>query len=123
MTARSLIPRLTDIIESSELVRNELIGISLDEFETDRRKRWIVERGIEIISEASRRLTDDLKARHPEIPWTKVAGIGNVLRHNYEDVSAPVMWKLVHDNLPLLEAVCRDELTTEKEKASGNKMS
>jgi uncharacterized protein with HEPN domain len=32
-------------------------------------------RGIEIISEASRRLSDDLKARHPEIPWPKVAGI------------------------------------------------
>jgi uncharacterized protein with HEPN domain len=69
-----------------------------------------VERGIEIISEASRRLPEDLKARHPEIPWPKVAGIGNVLRHDYEDVAAPVMWKLVHDDLPALEAVCRGEL-------------
>jgi uncharacterized protein with HEPN domain len=35
-----------------------------------------------------------LKARHPEIPWTKVAGIGNVLRHSYENVAAPIMWKV-----------------------------
>jgi uncharacterized protein with HEPN domain len=35
---------------------------------------------VEIISEASRHLTDELKARHPEIPWEKVAGIGNILR-------------------------------------------
>jgi uncharacterized protein with HEPN domain len=52
----------------------------------------------------------DLKARHPEIPWPKVAGIGNVLRHDYERVAAPAMWKLVHHDLPVLEAVCRAEL-------------
>jgi uncharacterized protein with HEPN domain len=34
--------------------------------------------GIEIISEASRHLTDDIKARQPQIPWSKVAGIGSV---------------------------------------------
>ena len=52
----------------------------------------------------------DLKARHPEIPWPKVAGIGNVLRHNYEDIAAEVVWTLVRDDLPALEAVCRAEL-------------
>jgi uncharacterized protein with HEPN domain len=57
-----------------------MAGVTLRAFEPDRRKRWLVERGIEIISEASRHLPDELKARHPEIPWPKVAGIGNVLR-------------------------------------------
>jgi len=102
MAARSLIPRLTDIIEAIDLIRSEMAGVTLDAFEPDRRKRWLVERGIEIISEASRHLTADLKARHPEIPWSKVAGIGNVLRHGYESISAPVMWALVRDNLPPL---------------------
>ena len=74
-----------------------------------------MERGVEIISEASRRLTDELKARHPEIPWQKVAGIGNVLRHNYEGISAPVMWKLVQDGfLTPLERVWRKELAREQ---------
>lgn len=39
-----------------------------------------------------------------------MAGIGNVLRHDYGNVAAPVMWALVRDNLPALERVCREEL-------------
>lgn len=76
-------------------------------------RQWLVERGVEIVSEASRRLADELKARHPEIPWQKVAGIGNLLRHDYESIAAPVMWKLAQADLPALEKVCREELATE----------
>jgi hypothetical protein len=55
-------------------------------------------------------LPDELKARHPDIPWQKVAGIGNVLRHNYENISARIMWKLVKEDLPHLDRACREEL-------------
>ena len=110
MAARSFIPRLTDIIEAIERVNGVLTGTSLEGFESDWQRQWLVERGIEIISEASRHLPDDLKARNPEIPWQKVAGIGNILRHNYENIAAPVLWKLVHADLPTLEKACRSEL-------------
>ncbi len=110
MTAHSLIPRLTDIVDSIERIRDVLNEMPPAAFEADWQKQWLVERGIEIISEASRHLTDELKARHPEIPWQKVAGIGNVLRHDYENISAPILWKLVWDDLPALERVCREEL-------------
>jgi uncharacterized protein with HEPN domain len=103
--------RLTDIVEAIGLIRSEMADVALCSFEHDRRKRWLVERGIEIISEASRSLPDELKARHPEIPWPKVAGIGNVLRHEYQDVAYDVLWHVVHDNLPPLEKVCREELS------------
>ena len=92
MAVRSLVPRLTDIIEAIEHVREAVTGLTLDVFEADWKSQWLVERGIEIISEASRHLTDELKARHPEIPWSKVAGIGNVLRHDYQNIAAPIMW-------------------------------
>ena len=52
MATRSLIPRLTDIVEASKLIRSEMQGVTLDVFEADTRKRWLVERGVEIISEA-----------------------------------------------------------------------
>jgi uncharacterized protein with HEPN domain len=60
----SPIPRLTDIVEAIERIRSEISDISLDAFEADWRRQWLVERGVEIISEASRHLPGDLKVRH-----------------------------------------------------------
>ena len=110
MGRRSAVPALTDVVEAIERIWGVVEGVTLDGFERDWQLQWIVERGVEIVSEASRRLPDDLKARHPAIPWPKVAGIGNVLRHEYHSVSAPVMWKLVREDLRPLLAVCRGEL-------------
>ena len=110
MAASSLAVRLADIIEAVERVRSETADVTLEAFEADWRRRWLVERGVEIISEASRHLTSELKARYPEIPWPKVAGIGNVLRHDYERIAPDVLWRLARDELLPLERVCRDEL-------------
>lgn len=110
MSAASAIPRLMDMIEAIERVRSVVANTELNAFEQDWEKRWLVERGVEIVSEASRHLPDEMKARRPEIPWRKVAGIGNVLRHAYERVAADVLWKLAAEDLAPLEAVCREEL-------------
>ncbi len=99
-----------DIIEAIERVQTVMADLSLDAYETDWQRQWVVERGVEIVSEASRHLSDEIKTRHPEIPWKKVAGIGNVLRHDYESVAAPIIWKLARIDLSLLEQACRDEL-------------
>ena len=50
MTPQSPIARLTDIIEAVELIRSEMEGVTLNAFEIDRRMRWLVERGVEIIT-------------------------------------------------------------------------
>jgi len=110
MVERIISPRLADIIEAIGRIRHVLSGVTLDGFEADWEKRWLVERGVEVISEASRRLSADLKARQAHIPWAKVAGIGNVLRHDYDHVAPDVLWKLARDDLPALEAACRLEL-------------
>ena len=119
VAARSLIPRLTDIIEAIERVNGVLAEVSIDAFESDWQRQWLVERGVEIVSEASRHLPDDLKSRNPEIPWQKVAGIGNVLRHNYESIAAAVLWKLAQADLPVLEKACRSELAAEQGRELG----
>lgn len=65
MPARSLAPRLANILEAIERGRGIAGNMSFDAFEANWEKRWLVERGVEIISEASRRLTDELKAGIP----------------------------------------------------------
>ena len=48
MAAPSLAPRLTDILEAIEHIHTEMAGVAIDAFEADWRKRWLVERGVEI---------------------------------------------------------------------------
>jgi len=107
MIRRSPGPSLTDIVEACEPLCAKFSGDSLE-------ARWLIERGIKIISEASRRLPDELKARHPDIPWRKVAGIGNILRHDYDSLSTAVLLAVVQHDLEPLEQVCRTELTAEQ---------
>ena len=75
MADRSLVLRLTDIVEAVERVRSVVGKLSLEEFEASWEQQWLVERGVLIILEASRHLSAALKSRHPNIPWTKVVGI------------------------------------------------
>jgi uncharacterized protein with HEPN domain len=99
MAPNSSIPRLRDIVEAIEHISAVTAAITPEEFEADWQKRWLVERGLEIISEASRRLGADVKSRHEHIPWPKVAAIGNILRHEYERIAPDILWKLVQDDL------------------------
>lgn len=110
MPERSYDARLVDIVEACERLRGLLADVPLQSFEGDWQKQWLVQRGVEIISEASRHLPDDLKARHSQIPWRSVAGIGSVLRHDYEHVAASILWTLVQVDLPTFEQICRNEL-------------
>ena len=109
MDGRLISPRLADILEAIAHIRSVLNGVPLEVFEGDWQKRWLVERGVEIISEASRYIPDEVKARHPGIPWVKVASIGNVLRHAYDRTAPDILWKLACDELSPLEATCRAE--------------
>jgi uncharacterized protein with HEPN domain len=119
MGARSIAPRLSDIVEAIMRIRDALGDVDLQSFESDWRRQWLVERGVEIISEASRHLPSELKGRHPGIPWRKVAGIGNILRHDYESVAAAVIWKLARDDLEPLQNACRAELDAMSQEERG----
>jgi hypothetical protein len=112
---------LTDIIEAIDRVNGVLADVSLEAFENDWQRQWLVERGVEIISEASRHLPDDLKARNPEIPWQKVAGIGNVLHCGTTTrVSRhPSSGSWYRADLPTLEKACRSELAAEEGRGHG----
>ena len=73
--------------------------------------RRAVERGVEIISEASRYIPDELKQQYPHIYWREIAGIGNLLRHEYGRIDDRIMWRVVQRYLPELKVVDLDILS------------
>ena len=98
---------LHDILQAIERVEEVTHGKTLQEFEASWQLRWIVQRAIEIISEASRSIPDKLASTRPEIPWPSVRGIGNVMRHDYDSLSDPIIWRVVVDELPKLKLAIR----------------
>jgi uncharacterized protein with HEPN domain len=102
---------LRDILHHIDLAEKFVAGADYAAFQGDLRLVYAVTRCLEVISEASRRLPDGLKARHPSIAWTQMARAGNVYRHDYEDVAAQFIWETVQRALPPLRAVIEQELS------------
>jgi uncharacterized protein with HEPN domain len=111
MPSRITEAALRDIRYHIDLATEFATGFDRDTFESDLRTVYPVTRCLEIISEASRRLPDDLKARHPAIAWKQMAGAGNVYRHDYEDVAAQFVWDTVQRALLSLREVVEVEIT------------
>jgi uncharacterized protein with HEPN domain len=101
---------LSDIQHHIELAIAFTRGLTETEFKNDLRTVYAVTRCLEIISEASRRVSEDIKNRHGSIPWKQIAGSGNVYRHDYEDVAAQMIWDTVQRALPALKAMVAEEL-------------
>ena len=99
-------PRLQadDILQAIANIEADTAGLDFERFVADRRVRQLVERNLEIISEASRRIPDRLKATEPEVPWQEIAGIGNVLRHDYGAVRPDILWGVRTHRLTALKA-------------------
>ena len=110
MPSRAEDRSLRDIRFHIDLAAEFVAGFDRDTFKKDLRTLYAVTRCLEIISEASRRLPDDLKARHPAIAWKQMAGAGNVYRHDYEDVAAQFVWDTVQRALPSLRKVVEIEI-------------
>jgi len=96
--------RLLDMLEAADGIRGAVAGLDFAGFERNWVVQRAVERGREIISEASRHLAPEAKQAHPAVPWPQVAAIGNVLRHEYQRVEARLVWNLLALHLPALEA-------------------
>ena len=84
-----------------------------DLYEEDRTSQMVVERSLEIVSEASRHLPEGMKQRHPDIPWRQVRDIGNNLRHEYHRLTQFVLWETVRLELPKLRQACEREVRRE----------
>jgi uncharacterized protein with HEPN domain len=79
------------ILAAREFVK----GLSYDAFKDSRLHVFAVIRALEIISEASRRLPEPVRARHPHLPWREIRDAGNLYRHSYDNVVEAIVWKTV----------------------------
>ena len=97
---------LEHIQESIAIIERRVAGKTLDDFVASGDLRDGIERRVEIISEASRRLPAQMKARYPDIPWPAIAAIGDVLRHEYHAIEPEALWRIATQDLrPLAGAV------------------
>jgi len=110
MPSDSAPPALYDIAFHIDLPISFVAALDFRRFCADLRTIYAVTRCLEIISEASRRLPAELKARHPSIAWRDMAASGNVYRHDYEDVTAIQVWDAVQTALPPLKAAIAAEI-------------
>jgi uncharacterized protein with HEPN domain len=80
-------------------------GIDFETFRVNREKILAVVKSIEILGEAVKRIPDDIRSQHPQIPWKAVAGMRDVLVHEYWGIDVNVVWATVQEGLPPLKAV------------------
>ena len=92
-----------DIIDSIQQIENYMLGITLSEFLSDRLIQDGVVRNIEIIGEASKKISVDFKIRHAKIPWGKMAGMRDKLIHDYRGVEYKLVWNIVFETLPIVK--------------------
>jgi uncharacterized protein with HEPN domain len=83
---------LFDMLEASEKVQYFLKNKTFEDFLKDDMLQAAVERNIGIIGEAARRISEELKQEHPEIPWRKIIAQRNVLIHEYDDIDYKEIW-------------------------------
>ncbi len=105
--ARPLGLIVEEMLDYIEQASSYVADMTFEQYSSDRKTQRAVERCIEVISEASRHIPDELKSRRPDIPWRDVATIGNVFRHNYHTIAARVVWDTIRLDLPALELAVR----------------
>ena len=93
---------LLDIVSSAQIIWSYLEGVVLDEFLRDTKLQDSVIRRLEIIGEAAGRVSAQFREKHPEIPWSEMRGMRNLMIQHYDDVDLHIVWNTAQDNIPQL---------------------
>jgi uncharacterized protein with HEPN domain len=100
---------LGDMLDYARKARQFVEGKSREDFERDEMLRLALVHALQIVGEAARRVSDDYKDAHPEIPWNQITGMRHRIVHDYVHINNDTVWETVTDDLPelikLLEAI------------------
>lgn len=91
---------LTDILQAARLIESFIQGVDEQEFYQDLMCQSAIIRQIEIIGEATKRLSITFRNAHPEIPWRSMAGMRDILIHAYDHVDLDEVWNTVTLAIP-----------------------
>jgi uncharacterized protein with HEPN domain len=93
---------LVDILEAIKLIFRYVDGVELEALAANIEKQDAILRRITIIGEATKRLSSDFREQHPAILWKQIAGMRDILTHNYNEVDLDEVWTVINENLPQL---------------------
>jgi uncharacterized protein with HEPN domain len=94
---------LTHILDAISDIEKFMQGVSEEEFFGNKEKQYAVLRGLEIIGEATKNLSNELKAKRSDVDWKNIAGMRDKLIHAYFGVNLPLVWETVKKDLPPLK--------------------
>jgi len=93
---------LTDIVEAADHIAEFIAGIEFGAFQQSEMLRSAVVQKLAIIGEAAARVSGELKARQPEVPWPQIAAFRNILVHAYFGIDWEVVWRAARNRCPVL---------------------
>jgi uncharacterized protein with HEPN domain len=93
---------LWDILTAAREVEQFVRGCMFEEFERNKILRYAVERQILVIGEAARKLSQEFRDRHPEIPWNAIISQRNIIAHEYGEILTDRIWNVAVNRIPEL---------------------
>jgi len=92
-----------DILESIELIESYISNMNFDNFKNDRKTIDAVVRNFEIIGEASRNISDEIKNKYQNVDWKGMIGLRNRIAHGYFGINLTIIWEIIKQELPPLK--------------------
>ncbi|MAT98823.1 MAG: hypothetical protein CL608_16895 [Anaerolineaceae bacterium] len=93
---------LLDILTACRLIQSFVADMDRDAFDDDLKTQSAVIRQFEILGEATKRLSEELRASQPDIPWRQMAGMRDILIHAYDHVDLDQVWYATQASIPAL---------------------
>jgi uncharacterized protein with HEPN domain len=97
---------LVDILIAARDLVEFQQGTTKEEFLHSKLLRSAILHQLVIIGEASRRLSEEFRAQHPEIPWQRVIALRNFVVHEYDEIDFAIVWNICERHVPELIAFC-----------------
>ncbi|MGC8638043.1 MAG: DUF86 domain-containing protein [Athalassotoga sp.] len=101
---------MIDIVESIRYIKRYTLNLNEEEFYQSEQIQDAVLRRLEIIGEATKNISDDFKDQFPQLPWKEMAGIRDVIIHDYFGINLRRIWLTVKQDLPTLETLIEEVL-------------